>query len=144
MDSSKLPKTAVRIQRALILVAVAGCTTLPAPRFTKHEFPKEAYVGDVARPYEVVGTVRSKVNFPSLDPLHEEAELCRNYYNQAVRDLVKFAKQKDADAVIQVKSVVFYEDGKSQTFATPECSDDGEEGQVLTQGTAVKWKKERE
>jgi hypothetical protein len=34
------------------------------------------------------------------------------------------------------------DDGKSETYKTPECSDDGGEGQILTQGVAVKWKGE--
>jgi hypothetical protein len=101
---------------------------------------KSAFKGNVSRTYEKLGLVRSKVNFLTLDPGREESELCRNYFNKAVKDLVKTAKNKGGDAVIDVKSVVFFEDGHMELYSTPECSDDGMEGQVLTQGIAVKWK----
>jgi len=123
----------------LFFSATVSCTTLPEPKFQKHEFPEDAYVENVKRPYTKVGTVRSKVNFPSLDFNRDENFLCRNYYNKAVRDLVKMAKKSGADAVINVKSVVFLGDGRQESYSTPECADDGEEGQILTQGTAVKW-----
>lgn len=89
-----------------------------------------------------MGLVRTKVDFTTLDPGFDESSLCLNYFNKAARDLVKRAKEKGADAVIDVRSVVFYEGGKSETFPKAECSDDGAEGQVLAQGIAVKWKKE--
>ena len=110
--------------------------------FYKHDFPQNAFIEPVKnRPYDVVGLVRTKVDYPTLDPKHEEQELCKNYYNQAVRDLVKMAHDKGADAVIDVKSVVFYEGSdKPELHKTPECSDEGDEGQILTQGLAVKWK----
>jgi hypothetical protein len=134
-----------------VLIALAlstllsACASLPAVKHKEYSFPKErAFLGDVKRPYEALGLVRSKVNFQSLDPNREEAELCRNYYNKAVTDLFKFAKDKGGDAVIDVKSVVFLEDGRHELYPTPECSDDGMEGQILTQGIAVKWKKKPE
>ena len=96
--------------------------------------------GELAhRKYEVLGTVRSKAEFPTLDPANEEDALCANYFNKAVKDLVRRAKDKGADAVIKVSSVVFYENGRMESFPRPECSDDGEEGQVLVQGNAIKW-----
>jgi hypothetical protein len=109
----------------------------------KFRYPKEAYVEVPKRAFTPMGMVRSKVNFTSLDPNHlEVAELCKNYYNKAVAELVKIAKGKGADAVIEVKSVTFLEDGRVETYKTPECSDDGGEGQILAQGVAVKWKPE--
>jgi uncharacterized protein YbjQ (UPF0145 family) len=87
-----------------------------------------------------MGGVRGKVNYTSLDGNHEEAELCVNYFNKAVLDMVRMAKEKGADAVIGIKSVVFYEGGQHEEFTKPECSDDGIEGQILTFGRAVKWK----
>jgi hypothetical protein len=118
-----------------------GCTSMPAIKHRSFTFPeKVAFVGDVERPYTVLGPVRSKVEFPSLDPLHEEGILCRNYYNQAVRKLARYAQKAGGDAVIDVRSVVFLADGRSETHPTPECSDDGESAQVLTSGIAVKWK----
>jgi hypothetical protein len=127
---------------ALALFSVACSTGIPDPHYERHEFPADAYVGDVKdRPYDSLGIVRGRAEYVTLDPGHEEGDLCRNYYNKAVRDLVKAAREKKADAVIQVKSVVFYDDGRSTTYSTPECSDDGEGGQVLVQGIAVAWKK---
>ena len=129
---------------ALVALAAlaAGCVSSPTPKQTIHEFPAgAAFVEDVERPFKRLGMVRSKVDFPSLDPNWEEPALCKNYYNKAVSDLVKFAKDKGADAVIEVRSVVFYENGKSDLHKTPECSDDGREGQILAQGIAVKWLK---
>lgn len=116
-----------------------GCTTLPEPSFKKYSFPKGAYVDPVVRPYETIGYVRSKVDFPTLDAAREEEALCRNYYNKAVAELLKHAREKKADAVIDVRSVVFMQDGSREVYKTPECSDDGEEGQILLQGVAVKW-----
>lgn len=107
---------------------------------TVYSYPKDdAFVGDVKRPYQKLGLVRSRVNFNSLDWVHEEDQLCRNYYNKSVKELVSSAKEKGADAVIQVRSVVFLENGQSETYPTPECADDGEGGQILTEGIAVKW-----
>lgn len=122
------------------LILLAACTTLPAPKYSRHAFPKgEAFIGDAKRPYRTLGLVRAKVEFPTLDPARDEQELCNNYYNAAVQDLVKHARKAGGDAVINVMSVVFLEDGRAETHKTPECSDDGQEGQILAQGIAVKW-----
>lgn len=122
-----------------------GCSSLPEPKVKWYAFPDdEAFVAGKsapAMPYENLGVVRTKVNFRSLDPLHEEDQLCANYYNKAVRDLVRRSKDKGGDAVVEVKSVVFLENGRFEEHATPECADDGQEGQILVQGLAVKWKK---
>jgi hypothetical protein len=127
----------------LLLIVGSACTTLPTVKHKTYSFPSQnAFIGDVKRPYEALGLVRSKVNYQTLDPAREEGELCVNYYHKAVRDLFATAQDRGADAVIDVKSVVFFEDGKHELFTTPECSDDGMEGQVLTQGIAVKWKPE--
>lgn len=117
-----------------------GCSTLPTPKFTPSAFPHDrAFIGKVMRSYKTLGLVRAKVNYETLDPNHEEEDLCRNYFNRAVRDLVKMAQEKGADAVIDVKSVVFFENGAHEVYSTPQCSDDGMEGQVLAQGIAIKW-----
>lgn len=122
------------------LIFLAACTTLPAPKYSRHAFPKgEAFIGDAKRPYRTLGLVRAKVEFPTLDPARDEQELCNNYYNAAVQDLVKHARKAGGDGVINVMSVVFLEDGRAETHKTPECSDDGQEGQILAQGIAVKW-----
>jgi hypothetical protein len=144
VDFTKLQKQNIRVQRALsaLLVALsaAACSTLPDSKFEKHSFPDNAFVGDVKdRPYITLGQVKARVDFQSLDPGHDEGELCRNYYNKATRELLKTAKDKGADAIINLESVVFYEDGKLGTYPTPECSDDGQEGQILVQAIAIKW-----
>jgi hypothetical protein len=132
----------VRLPLALaILVGSFGCTSLPKPKQAYFSFPKDAYIETPKRTFHPMGTVRSRVNYPSLDVRHEEQELCRNYFNKAVIDLVRMAKERGADAVIEVQSVVFLEDGRVETFKKPECADDGEEGQALAQGVAVKWKR---
>lgn len=125
----------------MIGVGSLACTSMPEVHHKSYTFPKDkAFVGDVKRPYEKLGMVRAEVNFQSLDFSREEDDLCRNYYNKAVRDLVKLAEEKGAQAVIDVKSIVFYQDFRSQVYSTPECSDDGGEGQALVQGVAVVWK----
>jgi hypothetical protein len=114
---------------------------LPSPKFTRFAFPKgSVFVGNTDRKYTVLGWVRAKVNYPTLDPSREEDDLCKNAYNKAARDLLDKARKNGADAVVDMKSVVFLEDGRRETYATPECADDGQEGQILAQGIAVKWK----
>ena len=128
----------------LLGVAMLGCSSLPSPAHKQFTFPKDrAFFGDVKTPYQSLGLVRAKVNYESLDPIHDtdERRLCQTYFNKAVRELVKTARDKNGDAVIDVKSVVFLENGEQQYFSKAECADDGLEGQVLVQGIAVKWKK---
>ena len=71
----------------------------------------------------------------------KDGDLCRNYFNKAVQDLVKFAHDAGGDAVIDVKSVVLLLDGKTEMYPRPECSDEGAEGQALVRGIAIRWKK---
>ncbi len=107
-----------------------------------HKFPKEDVYLDRPkdRPYEVLGRVRTKVNYPSLDGQRDETTLCRNYFNKAAKDLLARAKKVGGDAIMEMRSVTFMVDGKSETHKTPECADDGEEGQVLAEGYVIKWK----
>ena len=163
MGSEEFQKSGIRIYRTLngwikarsigilsfalvcgvvLSVYVTSCATLPSPKYKAYTFPQEkAHYGDVKRPYETLGLVRSRVNFQTLDPSHDESDLCRNYFNKAVRDLIDTSKKQGGDAVIDIKSVVFMEDGSHRTYPTAECSDDGMEGQVLAQGIAIKWKR---
>lgn len=132
----------------LLLFAVSCAGPVPKLHHAKHKFPDgEAFVGiPEGREFERIGVVRARADYASFDPEHVdkaeqgERSMCRNFYNRAVQDLVKFSKQKGGDAVIEVKSAVFLLDGKSQTYDTPECADDGAEGQALVQGVAIKWK----
>jgi hypothetical protein len=129
-----------RLAFVLSLLGAGACTTLPAPKQTKHAFPTAGvYVQEPRRTYKTLGVVRAKVNYETLDPVSEERDLCRNYYNKAVKELLEKAKDQAADAVVDVKSVVFLADGRRETYPTPECSDDGQEGQILVQGVAVQW-----
>lgn len=124
----------------MLTLGITSCSTLPTPKHKQYAFPKkEAFFKPPQRPYQVLGLVRAKAEFQSLDPNREEADLCRNYFNKAIHELVKTAHHKGGDAVIDVKSVVFLEDGRREEYPTPECADDGMEGQVLTQGIAIRW-----
>ena len=145
MDPQKLQKAAVRVQRTvvvLILSALFSCSTLPKIEHKTYRFPKEAYFGDPKRPFQALGMVRTRVAYPSLDMDSEEAVLCRNYFNKAVIDLVRRAKDVGAEAVVDVNAVVFLADGRREVYPRAECSDDGQEGEVLAQGIAVNWKPE--
>lgn len=131
----------------LIDLSLLNSCSTAVPSFNKKrfEYPKGfAYLGrPEGKEFERIGTVRARADYVSLNPQDPEGDpqsLCKNFYNRAVQDLVKFAKEQKADAVIEVKSVVFTMDGKAQTFDRPECADDGAEGQALVQGTAVRWK----
>ena len=131
------------------LACGSGCvTTMPTPSHDWTKFPKgQAFIGKpppegnppVAREYKIVGTVRASVDFPTLDPVHEEQTLCQNYYNKAVRKLIDYAKENGGEAVIEVKSVTLSADGRMELHDTPECADEGGEGQVLVRGMAIKW-----
>jgi len=119
-----------------------ACSTLPEPRFKKYSFPEASvYVDEKpTRRFKVIGPVRVRVNFSTLIADREEIELCRNFYNKGARDLLKRAKRDfRADAVIEVRSVVYYMDGKSKRYPTPECADDGNEGQILMEGKAIRY-----
>ena len=128
----------------LWILSFAACATVPEPKYTTYKFPsKIAFFGEPGRAYQVLGPVKSRVEYPSLDPAREEKKLCENYFNKSVRQLLGYAKKQGADAVIDVSSVVFLEDGRRETYKSAECSDDGMQGQVLTQGIAVKWLPEK-
>ncbi len=131
---------------AIALISLnTACGSIPQAKYESFEFPSNlAFVNKINRPFQSLGWVRAKVNFQSLDPNHEELALCRNYYHKAIRQLVDMAKKKGADAVVEVKSIVFLEDGRREAYPTPECSDDGFEGQILVQGIAVQWQKEND
>ncbi|MGZ3688502.1 MAG: hypothetical protein ACXWPM_06375 [Bdellovibrionota bacterium] len=122
------------------LVLAAACSSLPEPKHAHYNFPeREAFVNEPGRPYQKLGAVKTKVNFNTVDPALDDKMLCRNYYNKATKDLVRRAKDVHGDAVIHIRSVVFYEDGQHEIFDRPECSDDGQEGQILLEAIAVKW-----
>lgn len=129
-----------------LFLSGTGCSTLPSESHEYYDFPKKnAYVQlpPVEKDrIEKLGTLRTKVNFSMTSPQMDEAKLCRNYYHQAAQQLLKMAKKdKNADGIMLIRSVVFYLNGKSELFDTPECSDDGSEGQILLQAEAYRLKK---
>lgn len=134
----------VKFSGVVLALGMAACTSMPDPHHTQYSFPDSAYVEIPKKPFQALGEVRAKVNFTSLDPNHELKELCQNYYNEAVQKLVKTARKNGGEAVMEVRSVVFYYDGRAETLKGAECSDDGEEGQILVRGVAIRWKKENE
>lgn len=142
MDVS-VPFKKISVLAGMIALA-SSCTTLPKVVHEKHKFPRGAYVGDPGRPFKKLGLVKTKTLYPTLDPDSDERVLCKVYYNKAVKDLLKRAHDVKADAVVNIHSAVFMIDGRSEFFATPECTDDGQEGQVLVEGIAVRWKSEKE
>jgi hypothetical protein len=122
------------------MVVGACSSSVPEPHMKKYSYPKgEAFVEVPKRPYKALGQVQTKVEYESMDFRHDENQLCHNYYNKAVKDLVKRAVGAGGDAVIKVQSLVFYEDGHHELFKTAECTDDGEGGEILAVGIAVKW-----
>jgi hypothetical protein len=111
----------------------------------KFDWPKDrAFIEEPKRAYTKIGQVKTKVDYQSLDPDHEEDALCKNYFKKAVQDLVKRAKDHGGDAVMDVRSVTFFEDGTSKRFKDAQCADDGQSGQVLAEGVAIKWNPEPE
>jgi hypothetical protein len=123
-------------------LALASCATLPAPNYTSYSLPEEGvFIDEVpSRKFKVLGLVRVRVNFSTLNPERDEQELCRNYYRKGLRDLLARARrERKADAIMDVESVVYYLDGKLQAFKSPECSDDGGEGQILLQAKAIRY-----
>ncbi len=126
----------------LLVTALFACASLPDPKFKTYAFPEqEVFVtAKPTRRYKVVGPVRVRVNFNSMNPEREDQDLCRHYFNKGAADLLKRAKRDlKGDAVIDVRSVVYYMDGKTKKFTTPECADDGGEGQVLMEGKAIRY-----
>jgi hypothetical protein len=125
-----------------LFVLTGACSTLPTHDFRKASFPKKSvFLEEPLRPYVKLGLVRTRIDYPSLDIDHEERALCRNAFNQGARDLLKQARKNGGNAVIGLRSVVFYETGRFTLHAQPECADDGEGGQILMQGIAIRYAK---
>lgn len=135
---------------AVFLVFAACATSLPKERHDVHRFPEklvfvEEPTGEFKnKPYEVLGWVRSQAQYPTMEQDPNNGRLCRNYYNKAAAELLKEAKKAKAEAVIKVRSVVLLMDGKVEEHVTPECSDDGAEGEILLRGIAIRWKPQDE
>lgn len=132
----------------LSLLLTACATSLPEERHAKFSFPKQkVYLevptgADEKRPYEVLGWVKARATFPTMEQEQNSPAICRNYFNKASQSLLKEAVKAGGEAVIKVRSVVLFMDGKFKEYPTPECSDDGAEGEVLVRGVAIRYKKE--
>ena len=66
MDPAQLPKSAVRVHRALIgigLAAVLACSTLPETKIKHYTFPKNVYVGDAPKDRPYVGSPGTELEF---------------------------------------------------------------------------------
>ena len=129
------------------LFFLSACVSVPErTKHPQYSFPEKSVYLELPtgpeedRPYKVLGWVKSKADWPTLDQDGYSQSLCRNYFNKASASLLKEAKKAGADAVIQVRSVVFTLDGRTEEHATPECSDDGAVGEVLVRGIAIKFK----
>ncbi len=132
---------------AYLAFCLMGCATeLPAEKHSVFSYPDDLVYTELPtgkfkdRPYEVLGWVRSKAHFPTLEQDVGNQVLCKNYFNKAAAGLLKEAAKAQGDAVIQVRSIVIFMDGSVHEYPTPECSDDGAEGEVLVKGVAIRWK----
>ena len=125
----------------------AGCS---APRLKKPAMPvlegpllpKGVFFGVPPYRYQSMGVVRASKTYPTLhlemtDELDEA--YCKKVFAEAARELLVLAKENGGDGVADVHSVVYLADGRRETYDKPECTDDGEEGEVLVQGIAIKW-----
>lgn len=133
------------ISRTLLAIGVffmGSCASMPVPKHSRVEFPKNAYLNEPKRPYEKIGVVRTRTEYPIVSADDDEATLCKNYFNASARKLVELAKDQGGDAVIQVRSVVYLLSGKSEAHPRAECAEENGEGQNLAMGFAIKWKPE--
>ena len=131
----------------LLLSSCASGGGLPEEKHGTFTYPETSVYSeeptgkDQGRSYKVLGWVRAKAEYPTLEQTQNDPRLCRNYFNKAARSLLKEAKKAGGDAVIKVRSVVLLMDGKMQEYPTPECADDGEQAEILLRGIAVKFRK---
>ncbi len=150
--SEKLITTVSHNFAIVLLIAfsalVTACATsqLPEERHSVHSFPESrVYVEEPTGraekvPYKTLGWVKSRATFPTMEQEPNNPMLCRNYYNKAAALLLKEAQKAGADAVMKVRSIVILFDGRIEEHVTPECSDDGAEGEILLRGIAIKFK----
>jgi hypothetical protein len=131
----------------LSFVSLVSCVSVPdRANHPQYTFPEKGVYLELPtgalenRPYKTLGWVRAKSDWPTLDQDSYSQTLCKNYFNKASASLFTEAKKVGADAVVQVRSVVFTLDGKAEEHSTPECSDDGAVGEVLVRGIAIKFK----
>ncbi len=136
---------------AAVLVAAAlfsGCSSAPSgKKGTEAPRPLPAGVSfdeGGGRPYQKVGTVRAWHEFKTeLDESFDDKEFqrrCRQAFREAAAKVLKIAQEHGGEAVIQLRSVVFLADGRKEFLPRAECADDGDEGEALVEGMAVRWR----
>lgn len=130
----------------MLVLSLSACATLPEAKHTRYKFPLHGAYVDLPtgeykeKPYKPLGWVRARAVYSTLENMGEpQGSLCANYYNKAVQDLLREAKKVKAHAVIQIRSVVLLMDGTTEEHKTPECSDDGAEGEILLRGIAIRF-----
>jgi hypothetical protein len=135
---------------AAVLVAAAlfcGCSSTPAGKKST-EVQRALPVGvsfdeGGGRPYQKVGTVRAWQEFKTeLDESFNDKEFqrrCRLAFREAATKVLKIAQEHGGEAVIQIRSVVFLADGRKEFLPSAECADDGDAGEALVEGIAVRW-----
>ena len=133
---------------ALLVAVGTGCSTPKAnkpveiPVLEGPLLPKGVLFGKPPYKYKGLGVVRASKTYATLNlEMTDELEdaYCRKVFAEAARELLQIAKANGGDGVADVHSVIFLADGRRETFDRPECTDDGEEGEVLAQGVAIKW-----
>ena len=149
MGVAQFPPGSVHLYRAvalgiLLLIDSSACSTVPSVKHNRYPFPDAVFVELPERAFEPMKLLKQKVNFSALDhsdPDLSEEKICRNYYNRGAELLLGRARAQGADAVIDLRTVVALANGEHEIHKGPECFNDGQEGQILLQGRAVKWKK---
>jgi len=126
------------VSRCALLFTAVSCTTIPKDQHKYYVFPPEGAFIEKLKGETGIGFVRAKVNFSMLNQDADETLLCKNYFNKGALDLLKDAKKAGGTRVDDISSVVFYLDGKSAFFKTPECTFDTDGGQILLQGRVLK------
>ncbi len=126
----------------LAACASTGSKSMEPPVVDGPLLPKGVFFGAPPYKHKTLGIVRTTREYPTLNVGMTEAleqAYCRKAFAEAVRELLRLAKANGADGVADVHSVVYLADGRRETFDRPECTDDGEEGDVLVQGVAIQW-----
>jgi hypothetical protein len=135
---------------AAVLVAAAlffSCSSAPTGKKSaeaQRPLPAGVTFDDGGgRPYQKVGTVRAWQEFKTeLDESFDDKEFqrrCRQAFREAAAKVLKIAQEHGGEAVIQVRSVVFLADGRKEYLPSAECADDGDAGEALVEGMAVRW-----
>lgn len=128
----------------LFFLGCVSCATLPEEKIDIVQPPKSGIYLDLppqaTGEYVELGDVKTKINF-KMSQMYEDEFLCQNAYHRGLKDLLHRAEAKGGNAIMNIRSVVFYLDGKNESFKTPECSFETEEGQILMQAKVIRLSK---